>query len=365
MQTVDSLLNGSDATAKIRSLEASGDLNNTLKVFAPDFRLACFRDERGQRAERGRAPGGTGDQGIAHAVERRTALLGKADANRIGAIIQNHGRCRRLAFQDRGGVQSDFLGREPGARSDRGIHLVRNGRTAGGVFDAVQHVHDRVSFPNLYLADRIGNLRSRVSEKLGILRKEFYDNGLGGAGEIANHVPQNLDELHFGGGFRLFDLRADIGHDLFDVALAVAFQFDSEVTFVGFGDGSQAQSQTGAARCVLNFWHRAHDLFDVQKDAIGFNQRAPWRSVVIENEAAFVHFGQKLGTEQLITNKRKNDDDDGTPCKKKRAFENRFHRTRIEGDNAAKETGEVGLFGGKKSGRVVARRRFACSDWRR
>ena len=55
MQIVDSLLNGSDATAKIRALQPSGDLNNTLKIFAPNFRLPRFRDERGQGAERGRA----------------------------------------------------------------------------------------------------------------------------------------------------------------------------------------------------------------------------------------------------------------------------------------------------------------------
>src|SRR5260370_12455957 len=99
MEIADRLPNGSDATAKARTLQASGDLNNTLKIFAPDFRLPGFRDERSQGAERGRAAGGAGDQRIAHTVERRTALLGQADANRIGAIIENHWSCRRLAFQ--------------------------------------------------------------------------------------------------------------------------------------------------------------------------------------------------------------------------------------------------------------------------
>src|SRR6266850_2367265 len=129
--------NGSNATSKIRALQASGDLNDTLKILAPNFRLPRFRGERGQRTERSRAAGGTGDQGIAHAVEGRTALLGKADANRICAIVENHGRGRRLAFQNGGGVQCDFFRREPGAGSNSRIHLICNGGTASGVFDAV------------------------------------------------------------------------------------------------------------------------------------------------------------------------------------------------------------------------------------
>src|SRR6266550_9437685 len=153
MEIIDSFLNGSDATAKIRALQASGDLNNTLKILSPNFRLPRFREERGQRAERGCAAGGTGDQRIAHALERRTALLGKTDTNRVCAIIENHGGRSRLAFQNGGGVQCDFFRREPGAGSDSGIYLIRNGRTAGGVFDAVEDVHDRVSFPNSDFAD--------------------------------------------------------------------------------------------------------------------------------------------------------------------------------------------------------------------
>src|ERR1700687_6503824 len=120
MEIIDSLLNGGDAAAKIRALQASGDLNYTLKVFAPNFRLSGFGNERGQRAERGRAAGGAGHERIAHAVERRTALLGETDANRICAIIENYGRCSRLASQYGGGGQSDFLRREGGAGSEGG-----------------------------------------------------------------------------------------------------------------------------------------------------------------------------------------------------------------------------------------------------
>src|ERR1700694_308664 len=135
MEIVDGLLNGSDATAKIRALQASGHLDNTLKIFAPNFRLSGFRDQRGQRAERGRTAGGAGHERIAHAVERRTALLGETDADRIGAIIENHRRRSRLASQYGGGVQSDFLRGKAGASSDSGIYLVSHGWTAGGVFD--------------------------------------------------------------------------------------------------------------------------------------------------------------------------------------------------------------------------------------
>src|ERR1700687_6255222 len=135
MEIIDSLLNGGDAAAKIRALQASGDLNYTLKIFAPNFRLSGFANEGCQRAERGRTAGGTGHERIAQAVEQRTALLGETDADRIGAIIENYGRCRRLASQYGGGVQSDFLRREARAGSDGGAYLGRSSRDTCGGFD--------------------------------------------------------------------------------------------------------------------------------------------------------------------------------------------------------------------------------------
>ena len=154
-----------------------------------------------------------------------------------------------------------------------------------------------MSFPNLDFADSIGDLRSRISEKLGILRKKFYDDGLGGAGEVADHVLQHLDEFYFCCGFRLFDLGPDVGDDFIDSAAAVAFQPDGKVAPVGFGDGSEAKLQTGAARSVFDFRYGMQNFFDVLKDAVGFRQRASRRSVIIQDESSFIHFGEQAAAQ--------------------------------------------------------------------
>jgi len=65
-------------------------------------------------------------------------LFGKANANGVGAVIENHRGCSRLAFQNRRGVDGDFLGSEARARGNRRIHLVGYGWTADGIFDAIQ-----------------------------------------------------------------------------------------------------------------------------------------------------------------------------------------------------------------------------------
>src|SRR5439155_10825023 len=69
-----------------------------------------------------------------------------------------------------------------------GIDLERNRRTTDGVVNTVQHVYDA-----LELADRIGHLRSPVGEKVGILSKELNLDRFGRAGEVSDHVLQDLD----------------------------------------------------------------------------------------------------------------------------------------------------------------------------
>ena len=104
--------------------------------------------------------------------------------------------------------------------------------TADGVFDAVEDINDAMNF--LY---RLSDSGSGVRQDLGILAKELDDDGLGLAGQVANHVLQNLDELDFGGGLAVLNLRTNVVHDLIDVALTISLEFYGEITAIGFGDG--------------------------------------------------------------------------------------------------------------------------------
>ena len=113
--------------------------------------------------------------------------------------------------------------------------------TAGpyGVFDAVENVHDRMRFAYLNFLDSLGNAWSIGGKYGGILRKQFDDDGLRLAGEVANHVLEDLHEFDLGGGLSLLNFLADIVHDFFDAALASALELDGEVAAIGFGNGGK------------------------------------------------------------------------------------------------------------------------------
>ena len=92
---------------------------------------------------------------------------------------------------------------------------------------------------------------------------------------------------------------AHVGNDFVDVALAIVLQLHGEVAAIGFGDGGQSQLQSGAPRSVFDFRHGAQNLLDVQQDAIGFGERASRRSEVVQNEAAFIHFREQVGSQKV------------------------------------------------------------------
>ena len=86
-----------------------------------------------------------------HGAARR---FREADADGVGAVVDDDRRGRRLALQDRAGVELHLLRREAGARRHRRIHLEDRRRAADRVLDAVQHVHHARD-----LLDRVADLR--------------------------------------------------------------------------------------------------------------------------------------------------------------------------------------------------------------
>src|SRR5260370_25432985 len=145
MQSLYRFLYGGDAGAKVHAFEAPGDLNKALQILAADFRLAGIHADGRQGAKGCRAASRTGQESVTHAVERRAVLFGKADANRVGAIIENHGCSGRLALENGRSIHGYFLGSETCACGYGRIHLVSYTLTAAGIFDAVQNAHDGVA----------------------------------------------------------------------------------------------------------------------------------------------------------------------------------------------------------------------------
>src|SRR5439155_20917066 len=110
-------------------------------------------------------------------------------------------RCgRRLYLDHRSSVNRRLFQSESRACRYVRIDLERKRGTTDGVVNTVQHVYDALD-----LADRIGHLRSPVGEKVGILSKELNLDRFGRAGEVSDHVLQDLDKLHVQRGFLGFD----------------------------------------------------------------------------------------------------------------------------------------------------------------
>src|SRR5437899_2053384 len=189
MQIVHRFLYGSDAGAKVHLFELRSDLHEALQILATDFRLSRIHGESRQGAKGRRSASRAGQQSVTHAIERRAVLFGKANANGVGAVIENYRGGGRLTFENRRGVDGDFLGSETCARRYCGIDLVCYRRATDSIFYAVKNVHDRVSFPTDFdFVECIGDAWRGFIEELAVLGKEFDDDGLRGAGQVADHV---------------------------------------------------------------------------------------------------------------------------------------------------------------------------------
>src|SRR5260370_14157124 len=113
VQVSDCLLDRSHAASQTYTLEPASDGYETLKILAANFRLAGIGDDRGQGAERSGTARRAGHQGIVHALERGSILLGEPHADRVGATLYDD-RCGCvLALQHGARVQSVPLLGEP------------------------------------------------------------------------------------------------------------------------------------------------------------------------------------------------------------------------------------------------------------
>src|SRR5262249_24390358 len=119
------------------------------------------------------------------------------------------------------------------------------------------------------------------------------------AGEIADHVLQNLHELDADRRFPHDDLGADIFNHVFNGAFAILLELHENVDAVGFGDGGQAEFGAGATRSAFNLGSCVDDALHVEDHAVGLGKRSARWGPVVEREAAFIHFWHQVGIGEI------------------------------------------------------------------
>ena len=263
-------------------------------------------------------------------------MLGKANANGIGAIVENHGRRCRLALKNGRSIQSDLLGGKTNSCGHRRIDLKRHSRTADGILHTVENIYDAMHFANSFCHFWRG-----LVQKLAVARKELDDNRFRLAGQITYHVLQDLNKFDFCGWFLLLNLRSDVRNDVVDSTLATAFQLHGEVSPIGLRHCGKAQLQTRAPRSVLHLGCGAQNIFHMQKDAVRFGKRTPRRREVVQNKSALIHLRKQVTSEIFVTGKCEHHNHNGTDGQNPRSLQNRLHRPHVKLHDTSKKASEM------------------------
>src|SRR5262249_57147363 len=114
----------------------------------------------GESTERGGFPGGADEESVAHALEGGAIFIGEANADSVGAVVENNGSRGGSAFENGFSVDADFLRGKTATRGNYGIDLVSDGGATHGVVYSVEDVNNAVNF-----ADGVGDAWSSFVEK--------------------------------------------------------------------------------------------------------------------------------------------------------------------------------------------------------
>ena len=181
-------------------------------------------------------------------------------------------------------------------------------------------------------------MRRPRGEKLGVVRKEFYDDGLRCARQVSDHVLQDLNEFHVQRRFRSFYFVPDFTDDLFNVPFAVVLELDGKIARVRFGHRKDAELQSGAPRGAFDLGHGVNELLDVVENMIGFLQRAAGRHHIVENESTFVERRKQAAAELSVAQIRSNNQRHAQHADHRRMAQTATHPALVEPDNAAEES---------------------------
>ena len=254
-----------------------------------------FIFKRRQRTESGVLAGGAHNHGVLNLIQIHARAVREAHANRIGTVIHNHRCCGRLTLQNGAGVEFDFLRREAGTGGQHGVHAHHYSGTADGVFNSVLNV-----FHNGDFFDPVPYFDGPLFQQSRVPGEELDFDGFGRAAQVADHVLQNLNELHIKLRIQRVDLLAEFRNNLINGALAIFLKMHQKVAGVGFGDGGEAQLKACAPRSAFHFRGLRENFFHGKKHSVGVFQGRTGGHEVIQHEAAFVHFRKQFAAQRTV-----------------------------------------------------------------
>src|SRR6266496_3881422 len=91
----------------------------------------------------------------------------------------------------------------------------------------------------------------------------------------------------------------EAARDLCERPVALALQFHQKISSVGFRDG-KPELRASTPGITLDFRRFTKKLFDLEQYAVGLLERRTRGSDVVENECAFVHFGQETAAQARV-----------------------------------------------------------------
>ena len=147
-------------------------------------------------------PDAADQQSIAHSIERGPTLIGKANTNCIGPVIQHQRRRGRFAFQDSRSVDCHFFFGKSGARRHHWIHLIMSLTARLSCFP----LRSDTSTTPFTFPIASATLGPVSFKSFPSCENNLMTTRLRLAGEVPDHVLQELNELDLGRRFLAFNL---------------------------------------------------------------------------------------------------------------------------------------------------------------
>src|SRR5579859_4887136 len=273
-----------DDASQVAPFQAAGNYTHGLQVLALNLCVTSLDGNGGQVCDRFQLAGGKKDLQPADIRHTDPSATGVDYAN-IGKLFLLRQSSHDIPFQRSLQLVLQTCRRKAELGETRIIRLDADGRP--GDDDAIEHVSCA-----LHLGNNIRDPLGQVMQQLRIIPKDFDLDGLYGSHQVSQHIADDLPEIYPQGWLGGFDLFSDIRDHLFGSLLPFLFQLYQVVAPVGLGDKkSHLRSRPpGIGRYFRCF---NYNLLHLPQHPVGLFQGSTRRGVIVQHDAAFVHFRQE------------------------------------------------------------------------